>query len=408
MYITISTIVFPDFERLTVNCRLPSVDNILHHSEEDSSADGQHGINCTKIDQKLFDLMNQPFMHNQRITRDIFDSLPCTLTEIESTNDDIVITGQTKTKRSVSARCKNDDNKNVKETVNLQCHLCNKKLKTDNDLKEHLEVHKGTRKVCTVPLCIKTFTRQQSLSLHLRGNCHVDANGNQIKHVPTEMSQNQNVEPCNNESAKKTENPSKNSVTDVKASEENAPQNGQKEKESIKLNSKPRTKPEAKKTSSEGSQPKSKPEAKKTSSECSPSEYETDSDTEFNALPLPTPGAESHEFYDALVKTKQLEGGKVLFICRKCSRTATRKADVKRHWKSTCPKNPFPEIHCRHCLPLTKHSVRGKSNLVCHLQSQHSLVGEHVCLRCQSLFTDVKFLQKHNDKCKSEKGKLNK
>ena len=100
-----------------------------------------------------------------------------------------------------------------------------------------------------------------------------------------------------------------------------------------------------------------------------------------------------------LVKTLVAVDGKVTFICHKCRTTCTRRADVKHYWKSSCAHNPSPEIQCRHCT-VKKFLVRGKSNLVVHLQTVHELVGDFVCLKCQALFGLEALLKKHFDGCR--------
>ena len=122
-----------------------------------------------------------------------------------------------------------------------------------------------------------------------------------------------------------------------------------------------------------------------------------DSDPEFNCEWLPTPGLESDNWFYRLGKEVQIsfEKGKekFIFVCRKCKRSCTRRADVRCHWRLTCPENPNKAIQCKYCD--SKKMVYGESGFIFHCINFHEMNGEVVCLKCQVLFQNDTLLNGH-------------
>ena len=378
----------------------------MHHGSTftDTDTDAHQGMRCTVMDEALFDLTNQPYMHSSCISRQMFDDLPRALPDDTNSDNDVsVVTSIKKRQCNTTTSSKQQKLKPVK----FGCDLCKKTLFSAQDLKEHTEIHRGVRKVCGVPMCVKTFTRQQSLALHMHGNCHVDANGKQIvveksslkdEHIESpKLDVNQSVPDVSN---LKQDSKSKKQV---KLCVESNVEPGQTESTNEIANQKQSAKPKESAKPNESAKPKEVLKTViKTKGKKLVASVVSSGDDDFDSQPLPEPGTESHDFFDNLVKAEETKGGKIIFICKKCATTATRKSDVKRHWNRACPKNPCHEIRCKHCPTEKKFYVRGHSKLVVHLQTDHNLVGDYVCLGCQALFGENDLLEKHVDKCKGK------
>ena len=112
-------------------------------------------MGCAIVDEKLFDILIQPSYNEQRITPELFD-------ELEGANENNVSDTDLKSKRS------------------HLCDLCDRSFSTGSELKVHIEIHKGLRKLCLIPACVKTFTTAGGLRLHMKGNAHRDFNGHPI------------------------------------------------------------------------------------------------------------------------------------------------------------------------------------------------------------------------------------
>ena len=235
----------------------------------------------------------------------------------------------------------------VGDVPNYTCELCSKIFDKKASFDYHMQFHTGSRRVCPHISCTKTFTSEIGFKKHL--NVH------------------------NNDTPIKSE-PKKEKET----KQNEAPKKGQGQSSAPVKSEKP---------------PLKKDKVTNPTSVIEP----TESDEEFNSRSLPEPGTETEDFYSDLMREMTVEGGKTRFVCRKCQSTCTRRADVRRHWRSTCPGNPYPEIVCRHCLPAKK-ICRGTSNLIAHVMT-HGLKGEFICLRCHTLVTTQNHLDKHLEIC---------
>ena len=122
-----------------------------------------------------------------------------------------------------------------------------------------------------------------------------------------------------------------------------------------------------------------------------------DSDPEFNSERLPMLGLESDNFFYRLGKEVQIsfEKGKekLMFVCQKCKRSCTQRADVRCHWCLTCPENPNIAIQCKYCD--SKKMVYGASGFIFHCMNYHEMNWEVVCLKCQVLFANQTLLNGH-------------
>ena len=94
-----------------------------------------------------------------------------------------------------------------------------------------------------------------------------------------------------------------------------------------------------------------------------------DSDPEFNCEQLPMPGLESDNWFYRLDKEVQIsfEKGKekFIFVCQKCKRSCTRRADFRCHW------------------------------FIFHCINFHGMNREVVCLKCQVLIQNDTLLNGH-------------
>ena len=318
-----------------MKCKLLGIENILSTGDIGENIDPHQGMNCSVVGKSLFDLMSQPCMDSKLITPELFDAIPFTEPFAPPPQQN---SGKIVQKRTATAHVK---------SVDIGCDLCSEQFSTPTQLKNHVETfhHNTLRKFCPIPLCVKTFTKSQGLSLHLKGNCHVDANRHPITvQKPVEKLSNPLLQTETTPEKDETsfENVKKSSA-ERKKGKQIEPKN--REKKDIK----PKEENQCKQSEMKVTSKKDK-KSKETEASAGCHDYnadtENDSDAEFLAKPLPIPGEEMHGFYEALVKTVVAADGKVTFICRKCRTTCTRRADVKRHWKSLCAHNPSPEIQC--------------------------------------------------------------
>ena len=126
-----------------------------------------------------------------------------------------------------------------------------------------------------------------------------------------------------------------------------------------------------------------------------------DSDPGFNEEKLPKPGTEDDRWFERLTKSLSVPGSnEIMFACRQCTKLQCgRRADIRRHWHYYCKKNPIHAFDCILCKP-RKNTFYGKSNVIIHLQTDHTLKGEYLCLKCFSLFPKVEDLNNHSPGCK--------
>ena len=89
------------------------------------------------------------------------------------------------------------------------------------------------------------------------------------------------------------------------------------------------------------------------------------------------------------------------YMCTPCGKAFTRPDDAKRHTTFNCPHNPDRVIRCKLCTAMNQNAdVPGaEQGLVRHLQSEHGLLGDFVCLWCHKLFNTEKKREKHNQFC---------
>ena len=332
---------------MTSPCKLPSVDTFFS-DEISSTTEGQHNDECIEINQDIFDMLSQPCMENSYITEDEFDSLkstpisksaPTATTDPNKTPRPPTPTPQRITRQSDNPEVKTEPT--LKEE-NFTCNTCGKIFDKKQSLDFHNTFHTGARRMCPVPDCSKSFISDLGFKKHMSSHeAKSDDKKDEKKEKPDPSPQSKTVQ-------KKVEPV-------------------QKKVDKIKIEKNDKT-------------------------------FEaTSSDEEFQNAPLPEPGKEDNQFYSNLTKDVHVNDGTVRFVCRMCLSTFTRRADVKRHWKNTCPSNPFPEITCRHCLP-KKVIFRGVSSLIAHIFT-HGLKGEYVCLRCHTLFQTEAHRDQHLDIC---------
>ena len=163
-----------------MKCKLPGIENILGAGDIGDNIDPHQGMNCSVVNESLFDLMSQPCMDSKLVTPELFDSIPFT---------EPFVPPQQNARKIVQ---KHTTTAHVK-SVEIGCDLCSEQFSTPTLLKNHVKMfHRNTlQQFCPIPLCVKTFTKSQGLTLHLKGNCHVNANGHPITvQKPVEKSSN--------------------------------------------------------------------------------------------------------------------------------------------------------------------------------------------------------------------------
>ena len=365
---------FPDFSTLNSHCRLPGVGSFFSASEV-TFADQQqfHNNECSIIDESVFDMLLQPIMDTPAISPEEFDKLILFVKPKSA----IVDSEQTNQKLNVQkpATCSSVKTEPGNETPpqdfvkDYTCSICFKTFSKQQTLDFHMSLHTGERHMCPFPGCNKTFTSEEGLQKHVSGKSHSQRNGDGSLNLGAERSH----------------TPPPKQPTPTPSSSKNGSQQSENGSKPLSASNKNEA---TVKTEKIVTQKRKSLESRV---------IETDSDKEFNALPVPAPGEESQIFYDQLVKQIVLDG-KTQFKCRKCLHTFTRKADCKCHWLKACPNNPYQEIQCKICTEY-KRVFKGISNLIMHLITVHKFIGEHVCLKCHELFRQKNGLKQHSDKC---------
>ena len=237
---------------------------------------------------------------------------------------------------------------------------------------------KGVCFLCSAPMCTKTFTSQ----VRLRN--HFEAKHKPIEPTPLPPPQNVKVNP----------KPSK----EKELSEENVQNQKEmgsireKEKEAIVKISEtcdeqvqkvdpphPKVETYMKQHAEKSMSGKNAPGTQNTTRVSTQDNDWYDSDPDFNNEKLPHPSTENDDWFERLAKAVQVPGSNnIVFKCRKCTKSScTRRADLRCHWQQYCPVNKMHVYECAHCKP-TKYILYGKSNLLLHLQTKHSLSGEHM------------------------------
>ena len=243
--------------------------------------------------------------------------------------------------------------------------MCSTMCSSCAELTFHVQLHMGVQKFCPCPSCSKTFTTESGLKHHVKTKYeqyHKEQESEKMKKKKKENEAKHGTLNSANADKPKNENlgdenekvETKKDVTEEeKVKESNSTQNVKKNQCSkVEM---PSTKSTSKVVKTKKKKPDPKIETK----------INTDSDEEFRCRPLPIPGDESDEFYDDLVKNVEVEvmgkNGKelrIIFICKMCATTCTRKTDVKHHWKQSCAGNPAKEIICRHCFVKNEKMLR--------------------------------------------------
>ena len=159
--------------------------------------------------------------------------------------------------------------------------------------------------------------------MHLKGNCHVNANGHPIT-VQKQVEKLSDPFPKTGTSPEKDET----SFENVKKPSAERKMGKQIElKNHEKKDIKPKEENQCKQSEMKVTSKKDK-KSEETEASAGCDDYNTDtendSDAEFLTKPLPILGEEMHDFYEALVKTVVAPDGKVTFICCKCHTTCTR------------------------------------------------------------------------------------
>ena len=94
------------------------------------------------------------------------------------------------------------------------------------------------------------------------------------------------------------------------------------------------------------------------------------------------------------------------FKCPFCTKGFGSSYDQNHH-QVKCLQNPNRAITCKKCLEKgSTIDVSGaEAGLVLHLQTEHRLKGDWLCLLCHKLYITEKRFDTHSDKCKKARGK---
>ena len=94
------------------------------------------------------------------------------------------------------------------------------------------------------------------------------------------------------------------------------------------------------------------------------------------------------------------------FKCDFCLKGFGSKFDKQRHHLK-CQQNPNRAITCKKCLEkqITLDVTGAEDGLVIHIQKEHGMKGDWLCLYCHRLYVTEKNFDKHVDKCKKVRGK---
>ena len=94
------------------------------------------------------------------------------------------------------------------------------------------------------------------------------------------------------------------------------------------------------------------------------------------------------------------------FKCSFCAKGFGSNFDSHRH-KVKCLQNPNRAITCKKCFEQgsTVDVAGAESGLVQHLQQEHNLKGEWLCIYCHKLYVSEKRFDSHVEKCKKLRGK---
>ena len=297
--------LFPDLKSLTSSCHLPGISTIFDKGPDDTSLKQQHNDKCTEIDEELFDMLLQPVMGTPVFTVEEFDNfvVPGQHLDPPKTNST-----DAHPKRSLKLILKKEPG--IEQIVDYTCRICQKPFDTQQALKFHVDLHTSVCKMCPYPSCTCTFTTQNGLMLHLKGNSHK-------KNVQS----NPLPKPIQPQNPPKQPSPKQSPVPNL-AQNSKPPQ----AKTSIESSKKNKDVKPTKPVASE----KTMPQPQLRAPQCANVNFskETDSDREFNAKALPNLDNEPQQFFLDLVREVNLDTGKK-FLCRKCRNSFTRRGDVK-------------------------------------------------------------------------------
>ena len=292
--------MFADLKSLTSSCCLPRISTIFDKGPDNASLKQQHDNECTEIDKELFDMLLQPVMGMPIFTLEQFDNFVVPGKQLDPSSK----TNPTDAhpKHSLKPIVKKEPG--VDQIVDYTCRICQKPFDTQQALKFHIDLHTGVRKMCPYPTCMRTFTTQHGLTLHLRGNTHKK----QVQSNPSPKP----IEPQNPQ-----KQPSPKQSPAPKIGQNSKPPQAETSIESNKKNKdvKP-TKPVA--------SDKTTPQPHLRAAQCTNVNFseEADSDREFNAKALPNPDNEPQQFFLDLAREVNLETGKK-FLCCKCKNLFT-------------------------------------------------------------------------------------
>ena len=158
-------------------CKLPAVTTLFE--EEVISDDPHQGMNCTIVDENLFDLTAQPFLNSDFITAEEFDELtvddegddenPEQKSETENKVSVVKVKEQkSETENEVSVvKVKEASRELCSSKVEYNCDMCSATCSSHAELTFHVQLHTGVRKFCPYPSCAKTFTTQSGLKHHV-------------------------------------------------------------------------------------------------------------------------------------------------------------------------------------------------------------------------------------------------
>ena len=161
--------MFPDLKSLTSSCRLPGISTIFDKGPDDASLEQQHNNECTEIDKELFNMLLQPVMGTPIFTVEEFDNFVVPGQHLDpspKTNPTYA-----HPKRSLKPILKKEPG--VEQIVDYTCRICQKPFDMQQALKFHVDLNTGVCKMCPYPSCMRTFTTQNGLTLHLKGNSHI-------------------------------------------------------------------------------------------------------------------------------------------------------------------------------------------------------------------------------------------
>ena len=91
--------------------------------------------------------------------------------------------------------------------------------------------------------------------------------------------------------------------------------------------------------------------------------------------------------------------------CRHCSKGFGSSYDQNRH-EAKCQLNPNRAITCKKCLKKGTPVDITEQGLVLHLQDQHNLKGDWLCVYCRKLYMKEKSFDNDFEKCKKLRGKV--